>query len=75
MARLGPPPYFHDWTPEQLKEELEKRQEKHQELLREAEHYNRKVRANRDTIKQMQFYLICNSGHRDALRGWKGEGG
>ena len=74
MARLGRPPHYHNWTPEKLKEEIEKLQEKGKDLMREYSRAQRRYRDNQAAIKDMQFYLICNSGLRDTLRGWNGEG-
>lgn len=72
MARLGPPPHYHNWTPEKLKEEIEKLQEKGKELMRTYSDAHRRLRDNQKTIRSMQYYLVCNSGLRDTLRGWDG---
>ena len=73
MARWQPSP-FRDWDPDRLKAEIEKTQEERQELFRESSKIRNKLNANKNKLRDLQFMLICNSGLRDSLREWKGEG-
>lgn len=67
---LYEPPYFADWTPERLKKEIKKLQEKRDPIQRELQRVTNEFRSNDETIREMQFILVCNSGLRDALQGW-----
>ena len=67
------PPYYVDWSPEKLKEEIKKLREARDPLQRQLTHVTLELKANAAAMQGMQFMLICNSDLRDALRGWRPE--
>ena len=73
MARYEPP-YYVDWEPKKLKEEIKKLRDKRDPLQRELQRVTLELKANTAAMQGMQFMLICNSDLRDALRGWRPEG-
>jgi len=72
MARFEPSPY-RDWTPEKLQKEIAKLREKRRPISFESQRIAAELKGIDAAIQSMQFMLVCNSGLRDSLYGWRAE--
>ena len=67
------PPYYSGWKPAKLKKEIEKLRSEKDTVSAELHRVSDQLNGIDSTIKGMQFMLVCNSGLRGPLRGWRGE--